>query len=286
MDKSLIPFSKEVTEQFLVDLLRKIPQLVQQLKGKIAPETYYYIIKNQSHNQLYRWYRYKRRVVNATCGRHFDLMEGLPPLKKEEFIKAYCRPEPADLYAATLTALLVCMEIIFPEPCILVSADGHYHQTGQAPEFSKWLIRLVKTRLHSPETPDDENIVMENMQLILDKELDLLPIHIFIFSKLKELGLDWHYRSNWLSLLKQIEDGNAGDDDGFHEDENDEDKRKFIMSGGYDAEEDDFLSQLDEKSFESTFLEELSKEPDDTIQAYTHVFGKLPQGYPPRMDEY
>lgn len=276
------PFSSKYTQDFFLSILRKVPQLIQQLKGKIDLPAYYFKTKKYEHQELYFWYRYKR----AMRWNRFRIADA-QQFSEEQFISNLCKPDEDDLYAVALTALILCLEETFPHPNLVYDMNKNYHHIESATKCTKMLLELVNTRLYSPKTPnssdlsDDMGIIIEN-----EKELGLEHFYFFIFQQLKSAGLNWRFRSDYLDSIKRWEEGKIGKQSPSLDDHQTNDHNK-------ESEIDyDFILPNEQESkfqyinFESEYFKELNEEPPLSVSAYAQVYGALPEGYPPRLDEY
>lgn len=276
------PFSSEYTQDFFLSILRKVPQLIQQLKGKIDLSAYYFKIKKYEHQELYLWYRYKR----AMRWNRFRVADA-QQLSEEQFISNLCKPDEDDLYAVALTALMLCLEETFSHPNLVYDTNKNYHHIENASKCNEISLALVNTRLYSPKTPNSSNL-SDDMGIIVEneKELGLEHFYIFIFQQLKLAGLNWRFRSDYLDTMKRWEEGKIGKQPPSLEDHQPEDHNQeneidydFILPSGQE-------STFEGPNFEREYFKELNEEPPLSVSAYVQVYGTLPEGYPPRLDEY
>jgi hypothetical protein len=120
----------------------------------------------------------------------------------------------------------------------------------------------------------------------ISSRADLRPVYEMIFRRLRSRGMDWEYHFPRLQLVdmrplkKQLDDQQRGDDPEWAEydptsaleEERREQKREEEIA--------EMRHSLDE-GYRESLAEAQDKAPPATVQAYQHVYGQSPKGWPP-----
>jgi hypothetical protein len=107
----------------------------------------------------------------------------------------------------------------------------------------------------------------------------LKPIYRYIFSRLRECGVDWKYSFPRLQVirLEPQEDHTAENFESY------DPSASFAAEQKEQAENEEYVRMREEleKLYQESIELARSKPPPETVQAYFEAFGRWPSGWPP-----
>lgn len=118
---------------------------------------------------------------------------------------------------------------------------------------------------------------------LMGHRADLTPVYELIFRRMKRLGLDWRYVHPRLGIVE------LGSLDDFQERSDKPDWLGYDPSKAFAREQERKerrqviaeLQELLDRAYRESVEEARRKPPPRTVQAYRHIYGHWPEGWPP-----
>lgn len=210
---------------------------------------------NPDIKRRYTQYRLRRIYEPSAAGSDDLLPPGNMPYTLAEYIVAYCPPLSWDLYQGALIGTIHALDLIAGGfSTVYHPADGLHHFLDEPFIGKSRILRVVQSRKAGFVKPLFCSVPPSFHDASISTPLGqaLCRLLVFIFGYLREHGCDWQYRSGILGIAKLAED------------------RGYRLA----------------RTFEGEYFEEVAEPPCLEVEAYYEVYGKLPDGYPPRLDDY
>lgn len=194
--------------------------------------------------------RYKRYRLQRFRDRH------LASYSFQDYLAARYPPPPSsDLYQGALTGAFYALDLIVGGySTVYHPEDRLYHFLAEP--FVGWsrILRVVKERKAGRAQPHFTNIPPRFYNATIGTTVGqaLYRLLVFIFRYLRNNGYNWQFRSDMLGIVKSAEDHGCRLAD----------------------------------TFEEAYFKEVAEPPFMQVEAYFEAYGILPDGYPPRLDDY
>lgn len=273
---------RDQTVSFLKKLFATHKELLLELAPKGFERSIYYYVYHPSLPEAYTEYRYAR-IKEYQVAKMFNFRKKYQPLKSfDDFAKTYI-PAPANPNREVLRLLGIKIKEVCCSWGIVHNCKGACYLHHESEQMRNDLIYTAYADfLRDVSLKSDVMLTTTNNYL----SYDYYHLFYFIFRFLKDQNAELHYHPDYLVFLKGLET----------ELENDE-NRDFES---YDAELA-VLNQIKAASFKEeqeedfegygflNFQDELEHEkenPPSIVRAYWDVYGKWPEGFPPKAEEY
>ncbi|MGX5689701.1 hypothetical protein [Arcticibacter tournemirensis] len=273
---------RDQTVIFLRKLFATHEELLHELAPKGFERSIYYYVHHPSLPEAYTEYRCMR-IKNYRVAKMLKLRYTFQPLISfDDFAKTYVHA-PAHPRREMLRLLGMKIKEVCCSSGIVHNRRGECYLHHESENVRNDIIYNAYVDLI-----DDTTLGTDQILATTDNYMNYDYYHVYycIFRFLKAEKADWHFHPDYLIFLKGLET----------ELENEE-SRDFET---YDAESA-VLNQIKAASFKEesdedfeghgflNFQDELEHEkenPSAMVRAYYDVYGKWPEGFPPKAEEY
>ncbi len=207
-----------------------------------------------------------------------------PPPSLEEIRREY-RAEPSQPRTECGDLVGLCLWDVFSDNHDVFTAEGLLVDLGSFRASAGFIadFRKMGSELGGGRRGTWDYVDFYMGTTLVGHRADLTPVYELIFRRMKPLGLDWRYVHPRLYLVEL---------GGLADLQEDSDKPEWL---GYDpslaiAREQERrqhqqataeLRELLDKGYQDSVEEARRNPPPRTVQAYRHIYGRWPDGWPP-----
>ncbi len=257
MKNAFEPYPDAATDDLIVAVIDAMSDWFSDKRNETYCRTLHVAISmaDSSIGSRYKHYRLKRIRKRDIAGTADAIPAGNIPYSPAEYIAIHYPPQSLDLYKSALLGLLYGLDLIAGGfSTVYHPRDRRHHFLG-VPFTGRGRIEKVareweagRVQLYSVHVP--ASFYSASADTALGSAL--YSLLVFIFGYIKGRGCDWQFRSDTLGIAKLAEER------------------------GYDFD----------NTFEGEYFEEVAEQPPLEVEAYHKVYGRLPDGYPPRLGDY
>jgi len=206
-----------------------------------------------------------------------------PPPTFEETSAEYT-PEPYEPAQEIRDLVGRCMWDIFSDNHEVISPDGRTYDLGSFRSSGGFIADYLNERVPG----EDYNYMNFYMGTsMIRSRADMTPVYQLIFSRIRSCGMDWRYHFPRLMLvdMKPLTDQLKGEGkpewEGYSPEE-------AVKEDSEEAKRQEELSETRaslDKAYRESVAAAQETPPPDTVAAYRSIFRRLPQGWPPVVEE-
>lgn len=270
-----IELPEEECEGLLTELFQSIPQLLQQVAPNGFANSVLVSVFHPSPQQQYKEYRHSKLQLILLQRRLKKSADAEPTKSYEQFLKEV-EPSPVDEQYETVSIFGDCLWNIFSNNHTIYNQQAESYDLGSWRSSGGFIADVInKLQLVPGRTFDYMDFYMGNVWT--KDRTNLRAIYEFIFTRLKEKGLDWEFSFPRMGIVNF---NTSNDTEPAPENYNPATALQQHLEQQQKQEEANKLQQELDEVYNKEFDKARYEKPSQEVMAYYNIYGHWPEGHP------